>query len=71
MKINFVETKNRIYATGRTLRGYARTRGFNPFSFTQFLKGAYVSGAMVSRFIDALREDGFLVEEPNGDQAAE
>lgn len=70
MKINFVETKNRIYATGRTLRGYARTKGFNPLSFSQFLKGDYISGAMVQKFIAALREDGFLVEEPNGNQRA-
>lgn len=65
MKINFYETKKNMCLL--KLGAYARSRGVSETTLRRMLGGEYPSegGPQFNRIIAHLREDGYLVEEPD------
>jgi len=64
-KVNLVATRARLTNSGRMMSSYARAKGLNPETVRMFFNGRIpVSGGPVcAKILEALTEDGLLVEE--------
>lgn len=68
--INWEETRKKIKADGRTPTSWARIRGFHVSTVNALILGRYpTTGELYGRMVEQLREDGYLVEEPENKAA--
>lgn len=64
--MNIEATKQNIEATGRTIAGWARSKGLDPERMRNVLRGRYKK--ILPKEEKALRQDGLLVEDEKQDK---